>query len=61
MALQAVANRRRVNRALQLGRVLVGVTGKAQRLRGGGDQLYAGYVFVDPNFVAAMQPVCMAE
>ena len=37
---------------MQAGGIHVGVAGDAQRLRSGGDQLYSGNVFSDPDFVA---------
>src|SRR5581483_6582698 len=51
VALQAVANRRRMNRLSGMNFLLI-VAAKAQRLGSGGRQLYAGNVFVDPNLVA---------
>lgn len=53
MAGQAVPNRRLVDRALAVGRVLVGMTGDAQLVWGRSDQLYPGYIFVHPDFVTA--------
>ena len=53
VALEAIAHRRRMDRAFEVGGVLVGVAGEAKRVRGGGDQLHAGDIFVHPDFVAA--------
>ena len=52
VALDAVANRWRMNRTLQRGSVFIGMAGDAKRLRGGGRQLDASNVFVDANLVA---------
>src|SRR5450755_808261 len=53
VTLQTVANRRRMNRTLEVGGIFVGVAGQAERDRGGGDQLYSRDVFVDANLVAS--------
>ena len=52
VALDAVANRWRMDRTLQRGSVFIGMAGDAERLRRGGRQLDTGNVFVDANFVA---------
>ncbi len=52
VALQAVANCRRMHRALDLRRVLIGVTREAKSVRRRGDELYARYIAVDAHFVA---------
>jgi hypothetical protein len=51
MALQAVANGRTVDSALELRCALVSVTRETQTGGRRGDQLYAGDIFVDPNFM----------
>ena len=48
---QAIANRRRVDLSLDLRGIFVGVAGEAELVRSGGDQLDAGGVFVDADFV----------
>lgn len=53
VALEAVANRRGMNRALDLRRVFFRVAGQAELVRRRRDQFHAGYVFVDSDFVAA--------
>ena len=53
MALQAIANRRGMNCPVKAGGVHIGVAGNAERLRSGGDQLYAGDVFINPDLVTA--------
>jgi hypothetical protein len=53
VTLDAIANGRRMHLSVNLSGILVGVAGDAQRLRRGGYQLYAGYVFVDANLVTA--------
>lgn len=53
VALNAITNRWRVNFPLDAGGILVGVAGNAQRLGAGGNQLYAGYVFVRAYFMTA--------
>ena len=53
MALDAIANRGRMNGSLQGFSVLVAVARETNCRRAGGDQLYAGNIFVDANFVAA--------
>src|ERR1035437_7927168 len=50
---QAIANRWRVNVSLDLGCIFVAVAGKAELIRSGGDQLDAGSVFGDADFVTA--------
>jgi hypothetical protein len=50
---EAVANRGRMHRPLDVGRFLVGVAGDAKRGRSGGDQLDARDVFVDADLMAA--------
>src|SRR5579872_1980642 len=52
VTLQAVTLRWRMNRALELGGILVGVTSHAERIGSGGDQLDPGDIFIDANFVA---------
>jgi len=52
VALQTVAYCRRMDRALDLRRVLIRVTREAQSVRRRGDQLYARYIPVDAHFVA---------
>lgn len=56
VALEAVSNCRRMNLALDLGCILVSMTGEAKRLGSCGGQLDPGDVFVDSNFVAACAP-----
>jgi hypothetical protein len=51
VALQAIANRRRMNGALDLGGILVGVAGETEPVGSGRDQLHAGHVLVHPNLV----------
>ena len=58
VALDAVANRRRMNRSLDGSRVHVGVTGDAKRLRRRGDQLNASDVFAHPDFVTTGAARC---
>ena len=58
MALDAIADRRRMYRTLELGSIHVRVTGNAQRLRSCGDQLDASYVFRNPHFVTACAASC---
>ena len=53
VALDAVANRGRMDRAFERRGILIRVTSDAERLRSGRDQLDARDVFVDPNLVAA--------
>ena len=50
---QAIANGRLVDCALDLRRILFRVTREAELIRGGRGQLDAGYVFIDPHFMAA--------
>ena len=52
VALQAVANRRRMHGPLDFGCVLIGVTGETKCVRSRGDQLYARHIFVDSHLVA---------
>lgn len=52
MALNAIPYRRRVNFALDVSGILVGVASDAERLRRGGDQFHARDVLVHANFVA---------
>ena len=52
VALQAIPNRWAVHFPFNFGGLLVCMAGEAQRIRGGSDEFYAGYVSVDPNFVA---------
>ena len=56
VALHAIAHRRSMNRALDIGSVLVGVAGEAERVGRGRDQLDPGDVFVDPNLVTTGAP-----
>ena len=53
MALDAIADGRRMNCPLEGGRVHVGMTRDAQRLGGCRGELNAGDVFVNPDFVTA--------
>ena len=53
VASETVANRRGMHRSLYVRCLLVCVAGKAKRGWGGGDELNAGDVFVDTDFVAA--------
>ena len=48
VTLEAIAHRRRMDRAFQVGGVLVGVAGKAKRVGRCGDQLHASDIFVSP-------------
>ena len=50
---QAILDCRRVDATLDLRHVLVGVTGEAEFIRDGRDQLHARDVFVNPDLVAA--------
>ena len=52
VALQAIPYRRFMDVPFDLGGVFVGVACEAKLVRGGGDQLYAGDVSIDPNLVA---------
>lgn len=52
VALDAVSHRRGVDRALNVGRFLVRVTGDANTNRRGSNQLDAGDVFIHPDLVA---------
>jgi len=49
----AVAHGGRVYGPFEFGRVLVRMASDAERLRSRGDELYAGDIFVDPDFMAA--------
>jgi len=49
---QAIANSWRVDASLDLRGILVVVTGEAELVRSRGDELYAGGVLVDPDFMA---------
>ena len=51
VALDAIAHRRRMDLALQVGSIVVGMAGQAQRLRRRGDQLDACHIFIHPDFV----------
>lgn len=53
MTLEAVADRWRMDRALKISGILIGVTGEAQGVRCRGDELYARDVFCHADFVAA--------
>ena len=53
MALKAVAHCGRMNRPLQIGRILVSMTSDEQRLRRGCDQFDASDIFIDSDFVSA--------
>ena len=53
VAREAVANRGRMHRPLDVSRFLVRMAGDAKRSRRGGDQLDAGNVFIDPDLMAA--------
>ncbi len=56
MTFQAIAYRRRVNGALELGGIFVGMAGETEPVGSGSDQLNAGDILVDPNFMAAQAP-----
>ena len=51
VTLKAIAHSRRMDLAFEVGGILVGVAGDAQRLRRGGDQLDASDVFVDADLM----------
>jgi len=51
MALDAIANRRRMNGSFEGRSIFVRMTGQAESLRCRGRELYARYVFVGANFV----------
>ena len=53
MALDAIANRGRMNGTLQGFGILIVVTGETNGGRARGDELYAGDIFVDADLVAA--------
>ena len=53
VAFDAITNRRRMNLSVDGGGILVGVAGNTQRLRGGGEQLHAGCIFVCAYLVTA--------
>ena len=53
VALQTIAHRRLVHCALDVGGVLVGVTGQTQAVRRGRYQLHARYILVSAHFMAA--------
>lgn len=53
VAFQAIAYRRWMDLAFDLGGIFVGVAGQAQTIRGRSDELYAGGVLVDPDLMAA--------
>lgn len=53
VALEAIPDGGTVNLALDVGRILVGVAGKAERGGSSGGELDARHVFVDANFVTA--------
>ena len=52
MALHAVANRRRVNRTLQVGGILIGVAGQTEGMGGRRDEFYPGDIFGSANLMA---------
>src|SRR5579862_6238843 len=52
VTLDAVAHRRRMYRPFERGSVFIRVTTQAERLGSRSDQLDAGHIFIDPNFVA---------
>ena len=52
VTLHAIPDGRRMNRALDLGRVLVGMAGKTEGLRSGRDQLYPSNIFISADFMA---------
>src|ERR1019366_4728529 len=54
--LEAVAHRRGMDRAFEVGSVLVGVAGETERVGRRGDQLHARDVFRHPHFVATGTP-----
>ena len=56
VALEAVANRWRVHRTLDIGGVLVRVAAETEIQRRGGSQLDARHIFVDPNLVTTGTP-----
>jgi len=47
----AVTDRRRMYGPFQSRRIFIGVAGDAEGLWSGGDELYAGDVFIDPDLV----------
>ena len=51
MALDAVSNRRRVNRTLQLGGIHISVTADAEGLSCSSGQFDSSYIFINANFV----------
>lgn len=53
VALDAIANRWRMDRALEVGSILVGVTSDTNRRRTGGDELDPRDIFIDANFMTA--------
>jgi hypothetical protein len=52
MALDAVAHCRGVNFSFDIRSLLIGVTGDTEGNRRGGNELYSGDVFFDPDLVA---------
>jgi len=56
VAFQAVPDRRFMDLTFDHGGVLVAVTCEAKLVRGGGDQLHACDVFIDPNLMAGQTP-----
>ena len=53
VTLDAVSHSGRMHRPFNSGCIFVRVATEAQRLRSRSDELDAGYVFIDPNFVTA--------
>jgi hypothetical protein len=56
VTLETVANGWSVDTTFDLGSVFVSMTGNAKGDLGGGDELYAGYFFINPYFVTACTP-----
>ena len=53
VAFEAIADRRRMNGALNFGGIFVGVAGETESVGCGSNQLYTGDILVDPDLVAA--------
>lgn len=58
VAFEAIANRRRMNGAFDLGGVFIGVAGDTEAVYGGCGQFYSGDIFIDPDFVATQTAHC---